>query len=140
MARRTIYITEFDRKRLEELVAVALEYMISNQDKQYLEVLTRELERGKSVEPTAVAPDVITMNSKVRVGDADTEKRVTYELVFPCDADSSKNKISILAPLGSAMLGESVGNVIAFNAPAGPRKLIVDAILYQPEAAGDYDR
>lgn len=137
---RTIYITEFDRKRLEELVAVAMEYMTSSQDKQSLEILERALARAKVVEPTTVAPDVITMNSKVRLVDPDTEKRVTYELVFPCDADSSKNKISVLAPLGSAMLGEKVGNVVKYNAPAGPRQLVVDAILYQPEAAGDYDR
>ena len=140
MSARAIYITDFDRKRLEELVAVAMQYMTSSQDKQSLEILARELARAKAVEPTTVAPDVITMNSKVRLADPDREKRVTYELVFPCDADSSKNKISVLAPLGSAMLGEKVGNVVKYNAPAGPRQLVVDAMLYQPEAAGDYDR
>ena len=140
MSDRTVYITDFDRKRLEELLVVALQYMSSSHDRESLEVLAREVERGKSVEATAVGPDVITMNSKVRLLDPEADKHVSSELVFPSDANMSERRVSVLAPLGSAMLGESVGNVITFNAPGGPRKFIVDAILYQPEAAGDYDR
>ena len=79
------------------------------------------------------------MNSRVRVRDLGSEKETPYSLVFPSDADSNQNKISILAPLGSALFGYRIGDVIEWKVPAGLRRIRVDEILYQPEAACDYD-
>ena len=133
---REIYVTEFDKMRLTELVQVAAEF--GRQDKEYLSVLEGELDRSKVLPSKDVPKDVVTMNSRVRVRDLDSEKETTYSLVFPRDADISENKISILAPLGSALLGYRVGDVIEWKAPAGLRRIRIEEILYQPEAAGDY--
>ena len=133
---REIYVTEFDKMRLTELVQVATEF--GRQDKEYLSVLEGELDRSKVLPSKDVPKDVVTMNSRVRVRDLDSEKETTYSLVFPRDADISENKISILAPLGSALLGYRVADVIEWQAPAGLRRIRIEEILYQPEAAGDY--
>jgi regulator of nucleoside diphosphate kinase len=133
---REIYLTEFDKKRLTELVQVAAEF--GSQDREYLVVLEGELDRSKVVHSKDVPNDVVTMNSKVRVRDLDSRKEMTYSLVFPSDADINQNKISILAPLGSALLGYRVGDVIEWKVPAGLRRIRIEEIPYQPEAAGDY--
>ena len=64
---------------------------------------------------------------------------MVYALVFPQDADLAQGKISVLAPIGTAMLGYRVGDVFSWQVPSGERRIKVEAILYQPEAAGDYD-
>ncbi|MBA7597315.1 Regulator of nucleoside diphosphate kinase [subsurface metagenome] len=110
----------------------------NNPDKNYLKELEKELNRGKIVEPEDIPKDVITMNSMVRLKDLDSGEEMTYTLVFPGIADISKNKISILAPIGTALIGYRVGDIIEWEVPAGLRKLKVEEILYQPETAGDY--
>ncbi len=79
------------------------------------------------------------MNSTVRLKDLDTEKEMIYTVVFPSDADVAQNKISVLAPIGTALIGYRVGDIITWKVPAGLRKLRVEEIIYQPEAAGHYD-
>ncbi|WP_228767808.1 GreA/GreB family elongation factor [Candidatus Velamenicoccus archaeovorus] len=68
----------------------------------------------------------------------DTGKDEFYQLVYPEDADIEQNKISILAPIGTAILGYKVGDVIEWKVPAGVRRLKIKKILYQPEAAKEY--
>jgi regulator of nucleoside diphosphate kinase len=135
MEDRTIYITEFDLKRLHELIVDARRLDRHN---PYLESLEAELSRGKVVAPTEVPPDVVTMNSQVRLIDLDTQEEMVYTLVFPPEADIAHNKISVLAPIGTAMLGYRVGDTFNWPVPDGVRRLQVAQVLYQPEAAGDY--
>ena len=78
------------------------------------------------------------MNSMVRLKDVDTGEDVIYTLVFPHDADIHHKKISILAPIGTALIGYRAGDIIEWNVPAGVKRLKIEKILYQPEAAGDY--
>jgi regulator of nucleoside diphosphate kinase len=59
-------------------------------------------------------------------------------VVFPSEADSEQGKISILAPVGTALLGYRVGDTVEWKLPGGLRRLKIERILYQPEAAGDY--
>ena len=136
MTDRTIYITEFDMQRLKELLedAKASGYRGRND----LERLEMELNRSILVAPQDVPADVITMNSRVCLMDLDNEVELTCTLVFPNEADISQNKISILAPIGTAMLGYSVGDTFEWEVPAGLARFRVKEILYQPEAAGDY--
>jgi regulator of nucleoside diphosphate kinase len=136
MKRRAIHISAFDMKRLMRLIKNSTHP--DNPDKGYLKELEKELNRGKIVEPKDVPEDVITMNSTVRLKDLDSGEEMTYTLVFPDIADISKNKISILAPIGTALIGYKIGDVIEWEVPAGLRRLRVEEILYQPEAAGDY--
>ena len=106
--------------------------------------LQEELGRAELAEPAAIPGDVITMNStaQVRVDDplqGAHEHEVT--LVYPREADGSADKVSILAPVGSAMLGLRVGDAIDWPLPGGrDARLQVLAVRYQPEAAGDLHR
>jgi regulator of nucleoside diphosphate kinase len=136
MSHRTIYITEYDTKRLTKLIEDIQDS--DSQDKDYLAELQEELDRAKIVASSDIPKDVITMNSQVCLVDQDTQKEEILTLVFPQDADISQGKISVLAPIGTAMLGYRVGEVFQWKVPAGERKLKVKNILYQPEAAGDY--
>lgn len=137
MNERTIHITELDRKRLLDLIQAAQsgEYRRS----VYLEDLRGELERAQIVAPQEIPGDVITMNSTVTLTDLDTEEQETYTLVYPEDADMAQDKVSVLAPIGTAMLGYRVGDVFEWEVPSGKRRLRVAKILYQPEASGDFD-
>ena len=137
MSERIIQITELDRKRLIDLILEAQsgEYRKSI----YLDQLRGELERAQIVAPQEIPGDVITMNSTVALTDLDTGEEETYTLVYPENADTAQGKVSILAPIGTAMLGYRVGDVFEWEVPAGKRRLKVEKILYQPEASGDYD-
>ncbi|MDH5662210.1 MAG: nucleoside diphosphate kinase regulator [Elusimicrobiota bacterium] len=136
MKEKVIYITDTDKKRLKQLIREARAY--GSEHEIYLEKLEGELNRGKVVKAKKIPKDVITMNSKVRLKDLGTQEEMIYQLVFPDDADPDQNKISILAPIGTALIGYRVGDVIEWKVPAGLRKLKVLEVLYQPEAAGDY--
>ncbi|MBN1894817.1 nucleoside diphosphate kinase regulator [bacterium] len=120
---KTIYMTEYDKKRLQSLV---------NDD------LKKEIKKAKIVDPREIPRDVITMNSRFKVVDLDSMEESVYTLVFPEDEDIYQNKISIYAPIGIAVIGYRVGDVIKWPVPSGFLKIKVLEILYQPEAAGDY--
>ena len=137
MNEKQIVITELDRQRLVDLILSAQsgEYRGS----VYLDQLRGELNRAQIVTPRDIPADTITMNSKVALLDLDTREEEIYTLVYPENADSAEGKISILAPVGTAMLGYRVGDVFEWEVPAGKRRLKVDRILYQPESAGDFD-
>ena len=126
-----VVLSSFDRDRLERL----LEKVGRRPD---LDALREEIERAEIVEPAAMPADVVTMNSVVRFVDEDSGRESEIKLVFPGHADVEANFISVLAPIGSALLGLSVGDSIDWPLPQGRRRrLRVVAITYQPEAAGD---
>ena len=133
--RNTVVITEFDFDRLRHL-AESPRYRTTHG--VLVAVLREELERGRVVAPADVPKGVVTMRSRVRVRDLRSRETETYTLVFPEEADIEIGKLSVLAPLGTALLGTRVGDVIEFEAPAGTRRLKVEKVLYQPEAAGDF--
>ena len=136
MSKKLIYITDDDMKRLKELIMVAREF--GKENEKYLRDLEGELVRGKVVKSQDIRNNIITMNSKIRLRNIDTQEEMIYQLVFPDNADVNQSKISILAPIGTALLGYKVGDIIEWKVPAGLTKLKVEEILYQPEAAGDY--
>lgn len=137
MSGKPIHITQFDLERLRKLF---LDLQSTDYRKsEYLERLQAEIERAEVVAPKDIPEDVITMNSTVCLEDLDTKEEEIYTLVFPEDADISKGKISILAPIGTAMLGYEVGDSFEWEVPAGKRRLRVKKILYQPESSGDYN-
>ena len=132
MDTRVIYITEADMKRLRPLI----EGMKNSRDD--LRGLQAELEHARVVAPADVPPDVITMNSKARLHDLDTGEEMIFTLVFPGNASIEHDRISVVAPIGRAMLGHRVGDEFEWEVPAGSVRLRVEEVLYQPEAAGDY--
>lgn len=135
MAERQIYITTEDKKRLEFIGRMAGDA----RDRGDLLDLVDELNRAQVVAPEEVPPDVVTMNSKVRLVDLDQGTTHEYTLAYPQDADFSAGRISIVAPIGAALLGYRVGDVIEWEVPAGRRRLRVEEVLFQPEAAGRFD-
>lgn len=138
MKARKLHITEFDKRRLEELIQVAMEF--GRHDAADLKSLAAELEKAEIVSPKDVPADVVTMNSKVALRDLDTSEKMTYVLVFPRDANIDSGAISVLAPVGMAILGYAKGDVVKWHVPSGERRIRIDEVLYQPEAAGDYHR
>lgn len=136
MGKRAIYITEHDMERLKTLLSAA--HKFDGRDSIHLNELEKELNRGKLVSSENIPKDVITMNSKVRIRDMNSGEEEVYSLVFPGVADITRHKISILAPIGTALIGLRVGDTITWNVPGGSRSLRVEEILYQPEAAGDF--
>ena len=136
MIERKIHITRYDMDRLTELIDGLRLSPKANQAN--LDLLEKELYRGVLVDPRQIPHDVITMNSKVIITDTESGEKTTYTLVFPSAANISENKLSIMAPLGMALLGYRTGDIIEWPVPSGVRKLKVDEIIYQPEAAGDY--
>ena len=137
MNEKTIHITELDRQRLIDLIMDAQSK--GYHGSVYLEKLRGELDRAETVLPQEIPADVITMNSKVALMDLDTQEEEIYTLVYPENANTAEGKVSVLAPIGTAMLGYRVNDVFEWEVPAGKRHLKVDKILYQPEAAGDYE-
>jgi len=100
--------------------------------------LAPELERAEIVPFAAVPSNVVTMNSKVAFEDQTTGEFRIVTIVYPQDADPTEGKISVIAPVGSALLGLSVGQSIEWCFPDGrPRTLRVIELLYQPEAAAN---
>ncbi len=134
---RKIYITEQDKKRLAGLVAGA--GASRGPDRADLEALAKELARAKVVASADIPPNVVTMNSRVVLRDLDSGEEMTYVLVYPRNADIDAGRISVLAPIGTAILGYAKGDVIEWVVPSGLRRIRVEDILYQPEAAGDLD-
>ena len=132
-----IYITTSDYQRLSGLIERSRDRN-GDTDREYLDQLEEELAQAEVVNPEDIPQDVITMRSKVRLKDLKSGQTVMYSLVFPFEANSNEGQISVLAPIGTALLGNRRGDVVESRVPSGLRRLKVKEILYQPEAAGNY--
>lgn len=129
-----IMLSVTDFERLDKLLSSLSEDTIG------YDTLSQELERATLVAPEALPADVVSMNSTVRFRLANG-KQSTLTLVYPKDLDQSGDKISILAPVGSALLGLKCGDTINWPLPSGDMSSItVEEVLYQPERAGLYHR
>jgi regulator of nucleoside diphosphate kinase len=133
-----LYVTDHDLQQLRQVIADA------QWQRQHtpadLEQLEAELSRRVPVAPDAVPGDVVTLNSDVQLLDLDAGEVFGCSLVLPEEADPTLFKISVLAPVGLAVLGHRVGDRFEWPVPSGTQRLKVLALLYQPEAAGQYDR
>jgi regulator of nucleoside diphosphate kinase len=138
MAEREIFVTNVDLERLSKLLDGVKRW--NAQDREHFGRLEAELERAHAVPSSEIPADVVTMNSEVAVRDLDSGAETVFKLVFPPEADVDRQKISILAPVGTAVLGYQVGDTIEWKVPGGIRRLQIERVLYQPGAAGEYDR
>ncbi len=133
-ATREIFITEIDRDRLSRLVS----HMLSDDigaDHTVLD-LRHELSRARIVQPRQVSHGIITMNSLVLLSLQGDEAVVS--LVYPEDAVDTGQNVSVLSPVGAAILGYGEGAWIRWEFPTGTADIGIREVLYQPEAAGDY--
>ncbi len=134
MTDNRIEVTEHDATRLR----IMIEALAARRgtDRRALEPLRRELDRADIVPPVHVDPRVVTMQSRVRLRDEGTGEASVYTLVYPEFADIDSGHLSVLAPIGTAILGYREGDIIAWDVPAGTRRFRIEKVLYQPEAAG----
>lgn len=103
--------------------------------------LEAELDRANVVDPKDVPPTIVTMNSTVKFAVESSKEEFVLTLVYPKDVDASGKTISILAPVGSALLGLSQGNEIEWPKPGGGLiKVVIKEITYQPEREGEFHR
>lgn len=134
---QTLYITKPDHDRLKNYLSSS--GAVNSRDRANLQMLDAELSKARIVDPRKVPPGVVTMNSRVRVKDIDTKEEVLVTLVFPDDADMDNGKLSVLSPIGTAILGYSLGDVVEWKVPSRMRRILIKEVCYQPEAAGIYD-
>lgn len=129
-------LTDVDRLRLREL----LDYLLAcgGARMEYVDLLSQRLKDACVVEQRRVPRDVVTMNSLVGVRDLDANEKRTWTLAYPHDADLVARKVSVAAPVGAMILGQRVGDTVECPAAAGVRRLRIERVYYQPEAAGDY--
>lgn len=130
---RHIVVTRDDMARLRELVRQGRK--ASRRDQDHLAELDRELDRAEIIGAEELSPDVVTMHSMVRVLDLDNGASTVYTLVFPVDADIEKKRISVLAPIGTALIGYRAGDSVQWKTPGGTKHLQIEEVLFQPEAA-----
>ncbi|HOO73362.1 MAG TPA: GreA/GreB family elongation factor [Spirochaetota bacterium] len=128
-------LTKKDCERLQKVIESRATKNVS--EEQSLSIIKSYLTRVKPIDSKQVRPDVVTMNSKVCLRNIGNGKKQIFSLVYPDDISQSKDRVSILSPLGSLVLGCCVGNVVK-GFPYGEEYYLIENILYQPEAAGDY--
>lgn len=130
-----IYITQIDKIRLMDMIDEAVND--AKKKDNSVVVLENEINRAEVVNARQFPRNVISMNSRVllHLGEDD---EMEFQLVYPHEANLSENKLSVLSPVGTAILGYSEGDSIEWKVPHGASTIQVKKILYQPEAAGDY--
>jgi regulator of nucleoside diphosphate kinase len=136
MAKPDIIVSSLDAERLETLLDSLPDDAFPGK-----RALEAELARALIVAPREVPPTVVTMNSTVRFQVEGTAEAFSLTLVYPRDADGSGGKISVLAPVGSALLGLSIGDEIEWPKPGGGvLRVRLREISYQPERMGEFHR
>lgn len=132
MQTRKIIITQADYGRLRRIIASSGDLRLK--DAEHLDALERELDSAIIARSAEVPRNLVTMKSRVRVLDLTSGRELVYQIVFPGEADVFRNRISVLAPIGTALLGRAAGTVVEWKVPSGMRRLLILEVEYQPEA------
>jgi regulator of nucleoside diphosphate kinase len=135
--KRNIHMTSIDLERLSVMVEKA-KYSATKEKMFYLEALESELKKATILASQDIPDTIVTMNSLVRLVDLNHDEEMICSLVYPEEADIINNKLSILAPIGTAIIGYSVGDTVEWEVPEGIIKLLIKEIIYQPEANGHF--
>jgi len=130
---RPIVVTRSDHERLSRLLESAR--LRRRWEELHLRALAEQLGEARIVDPGSVPPDVVTMRSSIRVLDMVSGETATYTLSYPVEADIAAGRLSVLAPIGTALLGYREGDVIEWPVPGGVRVLRIEKLLHQPEDA-----
>lgn len=139
MTRSTeLRLTELDAARLERTLIDQLKR--SPAEEQGTAELEALLDEAAIVPSVAIDPQVVTMNSTVVLEEVASARRMTVTLVYPNDSDPERSRVSVLSPVGRALIGARVGEVVNVAIPGNPaRELRLTELQYQPEAAGRFD-
>ncbi|NKN33872.1 nucleoside diphosphate kinase regulator [Marichromatium bheemlicum] len=132
----SLIVSETDFERLQRLLDSLPSDGVPGRDN-----LEEELERAEIIDSEQMPATVVTMNSKVRVRVSSSNETFVLTLVYPKDVDPEGGTVSILAPVGSALLGLSEGDEIDWPRPGGNlMRVCIEEVLYQPERSGEYHR
>jgi regulator of nucleoside diphosphate kinase len=131
-------MTKLDQERLFDLISKSKKNYETLNNIHILN-LEQELKKAVYTNSESISGNVVTMNSIVELIDLDHSEEFTVTLVYPEESDIIDNKISILSPVGTAILGYSINDTIDWTVPDGQIRLLIKNIIYQPEANGDYD-
>lgn len=130
-----IYVTRLDHSRLTDLVqqphAASLAELVA--------VLRRELARAQLVNSYDILPHVVTMNSRIKLRKMRSDEELLFTLVYPPAVDAAQGRLSVLSPMGVAVLGCCLGDQFQPGYPTDAASYWVEAILHQPEAIGDWE-
>lgn len=129
--KRKLIISNVDHDQLKSLFVSRLALAFG--DRAHLQSLRHELSIARIVHSEDLPPDVVTMNSTVRIRDVHSNEIDTYTLVYPQDADIAEGKLSILAPIGTAILGYRVGDLVQWQVPGGQVRFRIEELVFQPE-------
>ncbi len=130
---RTILATQDDLWHLAQLIECALRFQPRSH--QHLAELKEELNTARVVAQEEMPSDIVTLNSRVRMRDLDSGQEGVYKVVFPRDAHVVDDRISVLAPVGTALLGRRAGEIVDLNTPIGMKHLQVEEVIPQAQAA-----
>lgn len=133
--KNTLYVTESDFIRIRNILVGMKQF--SQRDTINAKKLHQALLDAVILPAGEIPGTVVTMNSRVTVRDPITGECSEFTLVFPEKSDYRRGCISVLAPLGSALIGSRVGDIVQWEVPRGERRLEIQEIRYQPEASGD---
>jgi len=137
MSLASIRLTTSDRHRLFVLVSAARRR--SALDRARVLGLEGDLLGAEVVAPTEAPPDLVTMRTTFRLTDLDSGEDGIFTLVYPDEEDPGEGRVSVLAPLGIAVLGHRVGDTVEPAVPDPVRRGRLAEILFQPEACGRYE-
>ncbi|WP_176719490.1 nucleoside diphosphate kinase regulator [Rhodohalobacter halophilus] len=136
IAMNPILLTKLDHTRITKALNSALDKRTVFQNDA--DGILNEINSALLVESYEIPPDIVTMNSIVKLKFMNQNKETEIQIVYPDEADSAKNKISIFSPIATALIGYRVGDEIEWFVPAGLTKMKIMKIIYQPEMAGEY--
>lgn len=134
---KKVTLTKNDYTRIYKAITDAKNSKTINSNEA--EKLLSELSKAEIVPSEKIDKDVVTMNSEVKLFFENTQKEQSFKIVYPQDANLKENKISIFSPIATALIGYKIGDEIEWIVPGGMTKIKIVDLIYQPEAAGDFN-
>ncbi len=131
MSKLETLVTHTDRQRLGTMLERA--YAVAFDPRDQVRRFEMEMDHALAVAEVDIPPDVVTMHSTVEIIDLESEESETYTLVYPEEADVIRKRISVLAPLGQAIFGHCVGELVTVVTPTGERWIKIAVLHFQPE-------
>jgi len=127
-----LFLTHSDHERLNALLQAARRDKL--EDPIHLNSLAQELEAATIVPAEEVPEDVVTLHTRMKLEFPDSCRTISCQIVLPTELNMSAGRVSVLAPLGTALIGRRVGDDVEYVVRGLPRNVRIAGILYQPEA------
>lgn len=128
-------ITVNDYQRITGLIEFA---SLKNKTPEIANRLLQELKVAKTVPQDRISDNIVTMNSRALLREINSGREIEITITYPQDADSREQKVSVLSPIGVALLGSREGDITSWRVPGGVGRFKVEKVIYQPEAAGHF--